>query len=78
MLKRLLILFLNYDKMLFGVSDINSKNWANRENKTVNKITVVGGGELGIACTLAISAKVRKHNGYKYTSYCYTFRQFLF
>ncbi|XP_019810599.2 ubiquitin-conjugating enzyme E2 variant 3 isoform X6 [Bos indicus] len=40
-----------------GVSDINSKNWANRENKTVNKITVVGGGELGIACTLAISAK---------------------
>ena len=45
MLKRLLILFLNYDKMLFflGVSDINSKNWANRENKTVNKITVVGG-----------------------------------
>ena len=80
MLKRLLILFLNYDKMLFflGVSDINSKNWANRENKTVNKITVVGGGELGIACTLAISAKVCKHSGYKYTSYYYTFRQFLF
>ncbi|XP_065793335.1 ubiquitin-conjugating enzyme E2 variant 3 isoform X2 [Muntiacus reevesi] len=45
-------------KITEGVSDINSKNWANRENKTVNKITVVGGGELGIACTLAISAKV--------------------
>ncbi|XP_027815857.2 ubiquitin-conjugating enzyme E2 variant 3 isoform X5 [Ovis aries] len=44
-------------KITEGVSDINSKNWANRENKTVNKITVVGGGELGIACTLAISAK---------------------
>ncbi|XP_045681615.1 ubiquitin-conjugating enzyme E2 variant 3 isoform X2 [Phyllostomus hastatus] len=39
------------------VSDINSKNWANYENKTVKKITVVGGGELGVACTLAISAK---------------------
>ncbi|XP_060159422.1 ubiquitin-conjugating enzyme E2 variant 3 isoform X3 [Globicephala melas] len=45
-------------KITEGVSDINSKNWANHENKTVNKITVVGGGELGIACTLAISAKV--------------------
>ncbi|XP_055271991.1 ubiquitin-conjugating enzyme E2 variant 3 isoform X2 [Moschus berezovskii] len=45
-------------KITEGVSDINSKNWANRENKTVSKITVVGGGELGIACTLAISAKV--------------------
>ncbi|XP_058402091.1 ubiquitin-conjugating enzyme E2 variant 3 isoform X4 [Diceros bicornis minor] len=44
-------------KITEGVSDINSKNWANHENKTVNKITVVGGGELGIACTLAISAK---------------------
>uniref|UniRef100_A0A8C0TR55 UEV and lactate/malate dehyrogenase domains n=2 Tax=Canis lupus familiaris TaxID=9615 RepID=A0A8C0TR55_CANLF len=40
-----------------GVSDINAKNWVNHEHKTVNKITVVGGGELGIACTLAISAK---------------------
>ncbi|XP_059874583.1 ubiquitin-conjugating enzyme E2 variant 3 isoform X6 [Globicephala melas] len=45
-------------KITEGVSDINSKNWANHENKTVNKITVVGGGELGIACTLAISAKI--------------------
>ncbi|XP_061059105.1 ubiquitin-conjugating enzyme E2 variant 3 isoform X3 [Eubalaena glacialis] len=45
-------------KITEGVSDINSKNWANHENKTVNKITVVGGGELGVACTLAISAKV--------------------
>ncbi|XP_030186778.1 ubiquitin-conjugating enzyme E2 variant 3 isoform X3 [Lynx canadensis] len=44
-------------KITEGVSDINSKNWANHEHKTVNKITVVGGGELGIACTLAISAK---------------------
>nr|XP_019570516.1 PREDICTED: ubiquitin-conjugating enzyme E2 variant 3 isoform X5 [Rhinolophus sinicus] len=43
--------------MYQGVSDINSKNWANYENKTINKITVVGGGELGVACTLAISAK---------------------
>uniref|UniRef100_A0A8C5VXK1 UEV and lactate/malate dehyrogenase domains n=1 Tax=Microcebus murinus TaxID=30608 RepID=A0A8C5VXK1_MICMU len=33
------------------------KSLANHENKTINKITVVGGGELGIACTLAISAK---------------------
>lgn len=49
-----------------GVSDINSKNWADHENKTVKKITVVGGGELGVACTLAISAKVCKHGGYKY------------
>ncbi|KAM9220389.1 ubiquitin-conjugating enzyme E2 variant 3 isoform 3-T5 [Dugong dugon] len=39
------------------VSDINSRSWANHETKTVNKITVVGGGELGIACTLAILAK---------------------
>ncbi|XP_006142534.1 ubiquitin-conjugating enzyme E2 variant 3 isoform X2 [Tupaia chinensis] len=44
-------------KITEGVSDINSKSWPNHENKTVNKITVVGGGELGIACTLAISAK---------------------
>ncbi|XP_045681614.1 ubiquitin-conjugating enzyme E2 variant 3 isoform X1 [Phyllostomus hastatus] len=44
-------------KITEGVSDINSKNWANYENKTVKKITVVGGGELGVACTLAISAK---------------------
>ncbi|XP_016074923.1 PREDICTED: ubiquitin-conjugating enzyme E2 variant 3 isoform X2 [Miniopterus natalensis] len=44
-------------KITEGVSDINSKNWANHENKTVKKITVVGGGELGVACTLAISAK---------------------
>ncbi|XP_034501387.1 ubiquitin-conjugating enzyme E2 variant 3 isoform X3 [Ailuropoda melanoleuca] len=44
-------------KITEGVSDINSKNWVNHEHKTVNKITVVGGGELGIACTLAISAK---------------------
>ncbi|XP_036776042.2 ubiquitin-conjugating enzyme E2 variant 3 isoform X3 [Manis pentadactyla] len=45
-------------KITEGVSDINSKSWANHETKTVNKITVVGGGELGIACTLAVSAKV--------------------
>ncbi|XP_055988030.1 ubiquitin-conjugating enzyme E2 variant 3 [Sorex fumeus] len=44
-------------KITEGVSDINSKNWENYENKAINKITVVGGGELGIACTLAISAK---------------------
>ncbi|XP_054581518.1 ubiquitin-conjugating enzyme E2 variant 3 [Eptesicus fuscus] len=44
-------------KITEGVSNINSKNWANHENKTVKKITVVGGGELGVACTLAISAK---------------------
>ncbi|XP_057363439.1 ubiquitin-conjugating enzyme E2 variant 3 isoform X5 [Manis pentadactyla] len=44
-------------KITEGVSDINSKSWANHETKTVNKITVVGGGELGIACTLAVSAK---------------------
>lgn len=44
-------------KITEGVSDINSKNWANHEHKTVKKITVVGGGELGVACTLAISAK---------------------
>lgn len=55
------------DNSLFflGVSGINSKSWANHENKTVNKVTVVGGGELGIACTLAISAKVCKHSAYK-------------
>lgn len=61
MLKRFLILFLSchYRSLFFlGVSDINLKNWANNENKTVKKITVVGGGELGVACTLAISAKV--------------------
>ncbi|KAK2493375.1 hypothetical protein MC885_020145 [Smutsia gigantea] len=45
-------------KITEGVSNINSKSWANHETKTVNKITVVGGGELGIACTLAVSAKV--------------------
>ncbi|XP_062052379.1 ubiquitin-conjugating enzyme E2 variant 3 isoform X1 [Lepus europaeus] len=44
-------------KITEGVSDLNSKSWTNHENKTVNKITVVGSGELGIACTLAISAK---------------------
>ncbi|XP_010590494.1 ubiquitin-conjugating enzyme E2 variant 3 isoform X2 [Loxodonta africana] len=44
-------------KITEGVSDINSRSWANHETKTVNKITVVGGGELGIACTLAILAK---------------------
>uniref|UniRef100_A0A1D5QFP8 UEV and lactate/malate dehyrogenase domains n=3 Tax=Macaca mulatta TaxID=9544 RepID=A0A1D5QFP8_MACMU len=44
-------------KITEGVSGINSKSWANHENKTVNKVTVVGGGELGVACTLAISAK---------------------
>ncbi|XP_029418742.1 ubiquitin-conjugating enzyme E2 variant 3 isoform X2 [Nannospalax galili] len=45
-------------KITKGVSDINSKGWANHETKTPNKITVVGSGELGIACTLAIAAKV--------------------
>ncbi|XP_023575199.1 ubiquitin-conjugating enzyme E2 variant 3 isoform X7 [Octodon degus] len=44
-------------KITEGVSDINSKSWTSHENKTANKITVVGSGELGIACTLAISAK---------------------
>ncbi|XP_075402100.1 ubiquitin-conjugating enzyme E2 variant 3 [Tenrec ecaudatus] len=44
-------------KITEGVSDINSKGWTNPETKAINKITVVGGGELGIACTLAISAK---------------------
>ncbi|XP_066107184.1 ubiquitin-conjugating enzyme E2 variant 3 isoform X1 [Saccopteryx bilineata] len=44
-------------KITEGVSDINSKNWANHETKTIKKMTVVGGGELGVACTLAISAK---------------------
>ncbi|XP_068929081.1 ubiquitin-conjugating enzyme E2 variant 3 isoform X2 [Petaurus breviceps papuanus] len=41
-------------KITQGISDINSKN---QENKSVNKVTVVGGGELGIACILAILAK---------------------
>ncbi|XP_074086246.1 ubiquitin-conjugating enzyme E2 variant 3 isoform X1 [Macrotis lagotis] len=41
-------------KITQGISDINSKN---QENKSVNKVTVVGGGELGIACVLAILAK---------------------
>lgn len=60
MLKRFLTFLNSHDNLLLflGVSDINSKNWANQENKTVSKITVVGGGELGIACTLAIAAKV--------------------
>ncbi|XP_063464196.1 ubiquitin-conjugating enzyme E2 variant 3 isoform X8 [Pan paniscus] len=49
-------------KITEGVSDTNSKSWANHENKTVNKITVVGGGELGIACTLAISAKMESRS----------------
>ncbi|XP_007953909.1 ubiquitin-conjugating enzyme E2 variant 3 [Orycteropus afer afer] len=44
-------------KITEGVSDINSRCWENHETKTVNKITVVGGGELGIACTLALLAK---------------------
>lgn len=44
-------------KITEGVSDINSKSWTSHENKPANKVTVVGGGELGIACTLAISAK---------------------
>ncbi|XP_073898860.1 ubiquitin-conjugating enzyme E2 variant 3 isoform X1 [Castor canadensis] len=44
-------------KITEGVSDIHSKSSTNHEHKRVNKITVVGGGELGIACTLAISAK---------------------
>uniref|UniRef100_A0A2K5JZZ1 UEV domain-containing protein n=1 Tax=Colobus angolensis palliatus TaxID=336983 RepID=A0A2K5JZZ1_COLAP len=57
-LKKLLILNSQDNPLFFlGVSGINSKSWANHENKTVNKVTVVGGGELGIACTLAISAK---------------------
>lgn len=67
MLQRFLIFLNSHDNPLsfLGVSDINSKNWANQENKTINKITVVGGGELGIACTLAISAKVCQLSGYK-------------
>lgn len=62
----------NHSLCFLGVSDINSKNWANYENKTINKITVVGGGELGVACTLAISAKVCKHSCYKYICYIAT------
>ncbi|XP_078004761.1 ubiquitin-conjugating enzyme E2 variant 3 isoform X2 [Phascolarctos cinereus] len=41
-------------KITQGISDVNSKN---QENKSVSKVTVVGGGELGIACVLAILAK---------------------
>ncbi|XP_052018291.1 ubiquitin-conjugating enzyme E2 variant 3 isoform X6 [Apodemus sylvaticus] len=44
-------------KITEGVSDVNSRGWTNHENKIPNKITVVGSGDLGIACTLAISAK---------------------
>ncbi|XP_055453624.1 ubiquitin-conjugating enzyme E2 variant 3 isoform X2 [Psammomys obesus] len=44
-------------KITEGVSDINSRGWTNHDNKIPNKITVVGSGDLGIACTLAISAK---------------------
>ncbi|XP_031242595.1 ubiquitin-conjugating enzyme E2 variant 3 isoform X4 [Mastomys coucha] len=44
-------------KITEGVSDINSRGWTNHESKIPNKITVVGSGDLGIACTLAISAK---------------------
>uniref|UniRef100_F7G233 UEV and lactate/malate dehyrogenase domains n=1 Tax=Monodelphis domestica TaxID=13616 RepID=F7G233_MONDO len=40
-------------KITQGISDMNSKN----QEKSVNKITVVGSGELGIACVLAILAK---------------------
>uniref|UniRef100_A0A6I8NW91 UEV and lactate/malate dehyrogenase domains n=1 Tax=Ornithorhynchus anatinus TaxID=9258 RepID=A0A6I8NW91_ORNAN len=43
-------------KITQGVSDINSKSRENEEKK-INKITVVGGGELGVACVLAIAAK---------------------
>ncbi|CAO2632659.1 Ubiquitin-conjugating enzyme E2 variant 3, partial [Lemmus lemmus] len=31
--------------------------WTNHETKILNKVTVVGSGDLGIACTMAISAK---------------------
>ncbi|XP_043829141.1 ubiquitin-conjugating enzyme E2 variant 3 isoform X2 [Dromiciops gliroides] len=41
-------------KITQGTSDIQSKN---QENKSVNKVTVVGSGELGVACVLAILAK---------------------
>ncbi|XP_072475754.1 ubiquitin-conjugating enzyme E2 variant 3 isoform X3 [Notamacropus eugenii] len=41
-------------KITQGISDMNSKH---QENQRVNKVTVVGGGELGIACVLAILAK---------------------
>nr|XP_045002411.1 ubiquitin-conjugating enzyme E2 variant 3 isoform X2 [Jaculus jaculus] len=44
-------------KITEGVSEINSKRWTNHKNTITSKITVVGSGELGIACTLAISAK---------------------
>lgn len=77
MLKGFLVLVLNaHDNPLFflGVSDISSKNWAKHETKTVNKITVVGGGELGIACTLAVSAKVHKHSVINTSVICYTSR----
>ena len=63
--KDILILFFNSQDNLFivGVSDINSRGWTNHENKILNKITVVGSGDLGIACTLAISAKVCRQSG---------------
>ncbi|XP_004999507.1 ubiquitin-conjugating enzyme E2 variant 3 isoform X2 [Cavia porcellus] len=44
-------------KITEGVSDISSKSWMSHENKSANKVTVVGGGELSVACTLAVSAK---------------------
>ncbi|XP_019407009.1 PREDICTED: ubiquitin-conjugating enzyme E2 variant 3 isoform X4 [Crocodylus porosus] len=42
-----------------GETDMKSKSQVEKEkkNETCNKITVIGGGDLGIACVLAIAAK---------------------
>lgn len=42
---------------MVGVLGINLKSWVNYENKIVNKVIVVGGGELGIVCILVILVK---------------------
>ncbi|CAO2621734.1 Ubiquitin-conjugating enzyme E2 variant 3 [Lemmus lemmus] len=42
---------------LYSVPSSNSRGWTNHETKILNKVTVVGCGDLGIACTMAISAK---------------------
>lgn len=40
-----------------------SKTDGDKSDRCFNKITVVGAGDLGIACVLAVAAKV--HNYYK-------------
>ncbi|CAO2632660.1 Ubiquitin-conjugating enzyme E2 variant 3, partial [Lemmus lemmus] len=42
---------------LYSVPSSNEAGWTNHETKILNKVTVVGSGDLGIACTMAISAK---------------------